>query len=205
MDKIFITKIDKVLKEYDSVSTVDWHGNELVIKRAIGLDDVVLFISNVVDACFADIDNGYSPEFKDFAIRYNIISMYTNLKLPDDMGHRYKILYLTDIIDVVMAKINMHQFNDIMRAIDDKIDAKIYTNNEMFELKINSAIEQIATLSQTIASLFEGVDEEDIKNMVNAISNGKLDEEKLVDAIVNTKVHAEKSDDIVNAKGDEEV
>ena len=192
-DMISISALDKIIKEATTeTAESDFYGNKLVVKTTLPFADMVRFVNEVVDNCFSD-SGEYLPEVKKFIIDINIVQYYSNVRLPDDVKHKYDIIIKTGIADVVRQYVDDDQFASIMRAIDDKIRSRVHTNEQLFENRLSVAMHTIESLIQNVKTSFEGISPEDVKNMLNAISDGKFDEEKLVSAYLNAKEDGTKS------------
>lgn len=117
--KISIASFDKVLKEQAVPNTTEhWFGNEVVIKHTISIAQMLAFVDNVVSSCFHD--EGYMPEVKDLLIKSNLLTRYANFTLPENLEHRYTLIYNTDAVAMVSKHISSAQFDEILRAIDEK-------------------------------------------------------------------------------------
>ena len=113
--KVSISQIDKVMKEvYVPATTVEWHGVEIVVKKSLTLEDMLKFVSDVVKTCTEQEAGGYMPELKDFAIRLNVVEMYSNVKLPDNVNHKYFILVNSGIVETILENININQYEELI-------------------------------------------------------------------------------------------
>ena len=185
--RLSINALENATKDnYPTTTTVEWNGLQVVIRRNLGFDEMRVFVDGVTKACFADDDIVFMPENKDFAIRAIGVELYTNIATPSNLNKRYELLYASDIWAVVLAHIDIEQFSEMMCAIDAKIEnianASISTINKQ-AADLYSAIENI---QEQLSSLFGGVGADDIKNLVGAISDGGIDEEKLMRAYIGT-------------------
>lgn len=179
--KISINAMDKVAKEnYQRLIEKDWNGSRLVIRRLLSLNEILEFTKRVTESCFAQDTNEYLPEVRDFAIRSNVVEMYANVKLPDNLEHQYELLYMTDIFDAVFAEIDKVQFEALVNAIDEKIATAAEANIQMLQVKIDDAAHSVAAIVEKVASLFEGLGNDDIRNFVDAVGKNGIDEEKIV-------------------------
>lgn len=169
---------------------VKWHGLEISIKRRLSLSDMMRFVDYVVKSCFSE-DAVYLPEIRDFAIGCSIIEQYTNIDLPESVEDKYEAINGSDIVNVILEYVDMRQFNKILEAIDDKIDAIVQTNISAVTRQINSLYASIEELEKQFEAMFGDVTGEDVTNLIGAITNGKLDEEKLMDAYVSKRVDNE--------------
>lgn len=172
----------------------DWNGANVTVTPVLSMEDMMLFVDTVVRSCFNSINGEYHPEIKDFLIRSCILELYANFELPEDMRIRYNIVYATDITYEVMKYINQAQFDAITMAIDRKIEERININVAKFEKEREDTLSVINELLDTIRSVFDGIDENAVKDLVGALANTQFDMDKLVEKVVseNAKALADK-------------
>lgn len=184
MEKISIEKMDEILSDYFPDSeTVDFHGVNLTILKRIPFSTACEMVRKVADACFGE-DGEYKPEIRDFALKICCVEAYTNVRLPsDNVEHQYDIVYGTDLFDVMFQVIDSCQLNEIMDAVQDRIDVRNEANRVLFESELNHMMKTIGELGAQITDLFGSVSAEDIQNMVKALGDG-VDEGKLVSEVV---------------------
>lgn len=176
-----------VMKEnFDNEMSIDWHGITVEVKKVIPYADMLAFVEMVFAACFAD-GGKYMPERFDMVFNACIVGTYTNITLPKDADDVYSILFNSDLIGMVMGIVNNQQIDSIRRAAERKIAHKLRTNENEINAAINKTVESIANLSSAVGDLFDGVTNEDIANVMSAIGNGKIDEEKLMEAYIKYK------------------
>ena len=181
--KISITTLDKVMRETQTpVVNVDWHGVEITIKNTLPFRDVLAFVDSVSKSCFASATNAYLPEVKVFAIKCCVLEMYANFSLPANVEHKYDLVYNTDAFDVVLEHINIKQLNEIVDAISEKVENMAQANVEAINKQMNEIYAAFDGLQKQIGGIFSGVSSEDISKFVNAVSDGELDENKLMQA-----------------------
>lgn len=186
--KFSITLLDKIVKEnIEEKVVVDFYGSDLSISRFLDLTQMIQFVNQVVDGCFDDSTGEYIPEVKGLLIDRNTVLYYANVNLPDDFKHMYDILTKTGIADTIRENIDKRQYGNILRAIDEKVDAKIYTNEQLFTNKLSSAISTMESLSNNITDLFKDMSPDQMRAALGAISGG-MDETKLVDAVLSHEV-----------------
>ena len=116
-----------------------------------------------------------------------LIQHYTNIDLPDSLEERNKFIYETDIVQTVLNFVNPYQFNEIIRAIDLKIDYMADANIEAINKKMDELYMSFEELSNSLETVFGGINEDSMVDLVNAIKDGRLDEGKLVEAYFDTK------------------
>ena len=122
MKKISISQMDKVMKSLGNTeATFEWNGVTVVVKTLLSFQEMMEFAGRVKANCF--VDGEYLPEVRDFAIRDCIVDMYSNIRLPDNIEHKYEILYRTDICQEIVKYVNSDQYEQLLVAIDDKITA----------------------------------------------------------------------------------
>lgn len=181
MDKISISAIEKVMKEeFSNVATVDWHGNQLIVQRTLPLQDMLMFVSTVVDSCFNKTTSEFIPEAKDFALMNCIVEFYANVRLPESMERRYDLLYRTDLIRAILDNVNDHQFNEMVVAINAKVRNRADSNAEKILRQFASTQERFEELAEQVSELFSGVTNEDLTKLAGAVADGSIDEEKIV-------------------------
>ena len=173
---------DKVVREQAAADKViDWHGVEVTVKHTIGLADMMEFVHNAAESCFTE-SGTFVPEVMDFAIKSNILSRYANFVLPEDLEHRYALIYGSDIVDLVCRYINGDQLKEIMAAVKRKVDYACDANVSMMQKKASELFDAFENLSKQAENMFSGVSQEDIQKLLGAISNGGFNEDALVKA-----------------------
>ena len=132
--KISIASLDKVLKEQAvDIATEQWFGNEVKIKHTLSFSEALAFVDDVVSSCF-HTTGGYMPELQEFVVKSNILTRYANFNLPDNLEHRYSLLYNTDAVDVVIRHINQKQLDDILESISETITTRTLSSVESLRL-----------------------------------------------------------------------
>lgn len=186
--RVSITTLDKIAKETfnNNVETFEWYGTDIVIKHSIGLSDVLEFVNNVVESCFGESEN-FIPEVMDFAIKGNILTKYANLTMPENLEHRYDLIYQTDIVDEVCKRINRAQLQEVISSISKKIDYLCSVNASVVQQKLNELVIAFEGMQKQTASLFDNVSNEDIEKLIGAVSGGSISEEKIVEAYMKHK------------------
>lgn len=185
--KVSIALFDKIAKEhFNNEVTIQWHDAEVNVKRSLPMREVLAFVDDVVESCFHD-QYGFMPEVKNFAIRSNVLSRYANFALPDNLEHRYQMVYCTDAVDAVCEVINTTQLQEIEDAIEDKIQFNCDTRTVELQKRIEQAADAIDELRNNVESIFSGVTQDDIRTLMGAITESGLDEQKIVKAYMDQK------------------
>jgi len=182
--KVSIALFDKIAKEqFQNEATIEWHDAQLRVKYALSLTDMLAFVDDVVGSCFHD-KLGYMPEVKDFAIKTNILSRYANFSLPDNLEHRYQLVYMTDAVDAVCAAIDGTQLQEIVNSINSKIRFLCDSKATMIQERINDVLSTMEEMRDNTKSIFDGITQDDLKNLMGAITSNGMDEQKLVQAYI---------------------
>lgn len=193
--RISVNAFETIMRNtYNPTTTVEWNGVEIIINKTLSLKEMMKFVNSVVTSCFEKDSNKYLPEIKDFAIRVQILEKYSNFTMPKNVETQYDLVYQTNAVETVLSHIDSCQFHEICDAITRKIDNTAQSNIEAVNKQIAEAYSSIEELTSQFTELFSGVSEADIKAVTEAISNTKLDEEKLVRAFATQ---------VTNKNGDE--
>lgn len=194
--KISISTLDAIIKEnYNNTVTAEWYGVEVTIKKTLSLNEVLEFVNDVVMSCFQD-KRGFMPEVVDFAIKSNILSRYANYSLPDKLEHRYEIIYFTDAVEFVRQYINDNQLDEITASIYKKINYLCNSNVMEIQKQMMDLVSAFDTMQKKTADMFGNLTPEDITKVIGAFEDGKLSEEKLVEAYLQKTRPAKKEAEV---------
>lgn len=182
--KVSINKLEEAVNsQYKATTIVDWNGLNITINRILSLKSMMTFVDSVIKNCFGKKDGEYRPEVKDFAVRNCIIKHYTNISLPSNIEKRYNLLYRSDLLNTVMNNIDQSQFDEMVKAIEEKLSHLAQANIEAINRQMNELYTSFANLGKQLS----GVDAEALNGVMNALSNGKIDETKIVREVMNYK------------------
>lgn len=193
MEKISYEVIKSVIGTENDVSKFVWAGLEVEVKRFLTMEETFDFTNTVFETCFRQSDSSYRPEVKDFIVRSCILDFYTNVEVPDDLKDRYDMVYRYGVIPEVMKYIDQTQFNAIMAAIDCKIEDKLNTNVERIERDIAEVGRIIDEVKVQFNGIFDGIDNETIRQIAAAIANMNIDPAVLAKSVVEARGEADKS------------
>lgn len=184
--RISVSAFEKIMKGiYNPTEVIEWQGVEITIKQTLSLVEMMNFVDSVTKSCFTSDDNKYVPEIKDFAIRCCVLEMYANFAMPTNIERKYELVYCTDAFDVVVRHINACQFNEILNAIDDKVDNIAQANIEAVHRQMNELYMALNGMQEQISNIFSGIGSGEMAKIVDAIAGGRFDEDKLVQAYIN--------------------
>lgn len=194
--RISIAAFDKVAKEQAVNDTVfDWHGVEITVKYTLGLTDMMEFVHDAAESCFSE-SGTFVPEVMDFAIKSNILSRYARFTLPDNLEHRYALIYETDAVDVVCEHINERQLQEITASIKRRVNYVCESKVTLIQQKAEEMFMAFEKLQKQSESMFDNVSKEDIQKLLSAVANGGFDEEAVVKAyLAQTKSPDSQKDD----------
>ena len=179
--RITINAFEKALEHgVPETITIEWNGLEVDIKPTLSLGEMYGFVNGVVSVCVNQETGVYNAEIKDFAIKMMVLENYANFTLPKNSERAYELIYRTEAYFKVKEYINPVQFDEICEAIDAKIEYILKSNVEAVNKQISEMFSSMENIQEQFSSLLGDVDGEDIKGLIGAITNGKLDEEKLM-------------------------
>ena len=160
---ISIEKMDEIIMDYypDTVA-VDFHGQELVIRRTITMEEMALLTKTVAERCFDEKTGEYLPELLRYLTDILIIAFYTNVRVPRNAEKQYRMLRQTDLMRVVHDNISDDQYYEITEAIDDRIRLRNERNTKMVEKQIQDAVSSVTAIADLLDGMFDGVDKDDV-------------------------------------------
>lgn len=182
--RISVNAMDEILKRFENTETVQWNGMEVIITRNLSLEDMLAFADSVVKSCFDQTTGAYMPEVKDFVVRINVMERYANFTMPSKAERQYDIVMQSGAYEMILDHINMAQFGELMRAIDAKLQNAADANVQMVFKQFNDVVTAFEGLQEKVGALFSGVDPADIGNLMSAMSEHGIDEEKVVQAYI---------------------
>lgn len=157
-------------------------GTMLSVRRTLPLSDAMKFITDVVASC-ADVDEGeYTYSGYDFALRANTIAYYAELKIgKSDMNKLYRLVYETDIYDLVKSVINEKQYDALIDAVWGELEyaREMLTSTAGAKtMEILSQMGEFAAAMETMTEQMRGMDIEGAMDvMLNAIPSPAADEQ----------------------------
>lgn len=184
-DRITVNALENAVKQEEAVRTVAWNGLEIKVKNNISFDEMRLFVSAVTESCFSEVGE-YRPEFREFVTRALVLSLYTNVTLPKSLDAQYNIVY-SGVVDEVLRYINYEQYDHISWAIDEKINQALKENIDA----LNKQRKQLDEDMDNMRKLVDGIEPEDVENLVSALSKMNITEEGLMQAYINNKLASE--------------
>lgn len=191
--KISVSELEKAIGDVRPIQTeIEWNGLKILVNDMISLEDMSDFVNSVTASCFRTEDFSFIPEWKDFTTRVAVIDLYTNITLPRNPQKIYDILYNTQLFDAVVENINQGQFEDILRAINEKIRFHERNLTAIAGMQMVSLADSVQKLQSTLGSMVEGIGPDDLRTVVKALENG-MDEQKLAQAVLQERSGGQES------------
>ncbi len=118
--KVSISDFERIANEQrHNDTTIDWNGVEVTVKYSLSLAEMLKFVQNIVDTCV--VDGMFLPEVFDFAVQANILSLYANFKIPDNVEKAYDLVMTTDAVEFVSGEIDDVQLKSMVSSAREKI------------------------------------------------------------------------------------
>ena len=174
----------------ENIITFMWGDIEVTVKRRLPLSEYVDFVEGVVKECFTKDDFTYLPEIKNFVINCYVLTKYANFTLPSSIHNQYEI-YDSNAVSEVLKYVDANQFGEIVDAIDAKIDAELRLGTSVIQAQFSRLAASLSDLEEKFEGIFSGIGKDEMLEMINAITDGKFDETKLVSAYLDQKKRAE--------------
>lgn len=206
-NRISINKLESTMMNNTITVPMDEHQDiDITIRRVLPLQDVLQFVEDVVSSCIDAETGRYIPEIQAFTVRASVLTRYANFTLPKDPAKQYDLIYNTTAFFQVMNHIDRVQYDEILYAINKRIDHEVSMMESTMATQMSDLTEKINTFIDNSEAMFGSVDGGDmsalVKNLVNADS---IDEEKLVEAVYKARKNEDnnKNDNpIVESSGD---
>lgn len=179
--------LDAILKGLEQkITTKEWNGITINIRDSLTNVDAIRFTKVITDLCFTE-SGEYLPEVFEYAYDFAVVSFYSDFKLPATLEDQYKILVFTDLVEVVLSYVDSKQFEAVFDATKEKIDYRLKTEVDAIKKQAEEMINSVDALLTKLSETFGEFDNKEIKGLVKALSSGKIDEKKIMDAYLSLK------------------
>lgn len=182
-----------------SESEIEWNGIKINIKRILSFREMMEFVQSVVQLCFESETGSYIPEVKFFAIRAFMLEKYTDMDLPAEIEKKYKLIYSTDIAQTVMKHIDSVQFQEIVQAVDAKLDYITSANIEAQNKQMKAFYDSLERMETQFSDIFSGLDSNAIAKLMEEIIHKEPEDVKLIKAdFVNKTAETSETEERLN-------
>lgn len=185
--KISINALEKCIERKPEIVNIEWNGLDITIKTRLSFEEMMAFVDGVAESCFAADTKAFIPVAKDFVIGCLVIEMYSNLTLPQNVNKKYEIVSGCDVVDVILENVDKAQFDNIVKSINEKIRYLIEENLAQATIKTNDLLYSVSDIESKVGDLVSKITPDDMRTLITSISNGKLDEGKLMGAYLESK------------------
>lgn len=188
--KVAINQFDKVYEKRKETSVIPYQINneetiEITVKKYLSFSDMYIFVNSVVNNCFDDEGN-YLSYIKDFVIKSKLISIYTNLRTPDNIEKLNSWIYNTTLCSDIKREINSQQYFGLIDSIDDEIERRIRLNRK--ESKLDVLFNDISNLVNKFSENFDTETIEKITSLADALKGKDFTQDDIVNSILNRQV-----------------
>lgn len=171
---------------------ITWCGYTVAVKRVLPFAEMMHFVDGVVAGCFATSDGSYMPEVRDIYFRCSIVGFYTNIELPDSIEDKNKIVYGTDIIDMILQNVDKGQFRAIMDGIEKKIDYLVNTDVKRIENEVKASTDEIIMQCEELNKVFSGIGTDEMADFIKSVTKMNFDEKAVIGAYAELEQKAKK-------------
>lgn len=120
-ERLDVDTVMKVgMRGFKDETPYNWHGKMIKIRYMLSRDEEIELIQSII-RCFSvdDVYGGCVPEFVDLATRANIVAAYALVELPGTIEEQHRLLYHSDLYDVVLRMANKAQIDSILAAVKE--------------------------------------------------------------------------------------
>ena len=179
--KISVNAFEKAGKERCSNTfEAKWHDLDITFTYTIGLEDVLSIIEEVSSNCFLS-DGTFVPGVMMPLLYGAVISKYTNISLPANLSSRYDLIARSGIMEFIMDNINVDQFNQIVDAIERKVDYLCDSNTAEFSRAVAEMTVSLGDMKARTEELMSSISSADITQILSFISDEGDVEKKAAD------------------------
>lgn len=199
IQKLILSQLSKNEQENKIIYNFNISNGESIaveIKKLLTADEMDNMVVAIVNSLFDS--NVYHASIKDLIISKAIVLYYTNIKDNISNEDLINIIYNTTIIDTIISKINIKQFNVLQSAIDDLIEYRKADINSAQVKRLNEITTSLDLYLNIIKTVTEQYENIDIKDLIDSVkSMTKISDESLVNNILSHRDAKNKENDNV--------
>lgn len=179
-------KASDIINNDSIVSEIECNGVKVKVLYTVGVTGVFNIVKRVSELIYGK-DGEFRPEIIEALTKAFIIGEYTDVDISDDIETMFSLVYGTDLYNLVSGKINQSELSMIERAVKSSVDHAIRIESNTVNAKCYEMLVQLSDMYDQLCAIFDSVKNEDVKKVLSALSNGKIDEEKLMKAYLKNK------------------
>ena len=135
---------------------------EVPVKTRLSLSERADMVEDIVSMVFRS--DKFAPYFKRFAMDYNLITYFTDIKLPNNAERIYQFICDTGISQRIAEIVGLDYIGDIMREANELIEYRKATM-----VRRSKIDDVLSAITDVIKSLKEKTDGMDINQLVEMI------------------------------------
>lgn len=175
------------------------------VKRVISLYDATLFTDGVADACVTE-DGNYNPAFKEYMTKLSTLAYFTDIEaesfddVTDEDYLAYTEFFATEDFEKIIDCIDSDFYNQLLDAVDEKIDFKIECYTCSLTSGTHEALNNIQNflkeLEDSLPQIYESLNNEDIQKIVKSMTDiGNIGETDVIDRVIKPIYESEEKDE----------
>lgn len=193
-DVVTINSIDKILDNTEKISTVTLSTRnepiEIKVKRTIPFDKYSDMISDIKNMMFDLKEGKYKSNYNTFAIDYNIIKYFTNIK-TDNQAKIFELINKTNIIEQISHLIKPSR-ETIVADVDCTVD---FLKRTIFHASpwdsVAEKIDELLSQMDSMANQINGIDKDTLTRGIELLGSvSKNDLKDIAKDIVMQKANS---------------
>jgi hypothetical protein len=177
---------EELAKDWKDYHVVEFDGLEVKVKDFLSFEEFCMAYESVLSVCFPDGD--FYPPMREFGIKSVLINIYTNLALPEDFNELFIAVSSIDVDRLLhLDKVSFEQFRSLIETINSGIEHNIMMSANGSKKEIEELLSSLKNIAKMYQELYEGINTDDLNNLISALGENGIDEEKIVKAILSNK------------------
>jgi len=167
-DTVSITLGDFDIPE--SITAIDIHGKEVLVKSGLGLTDTIGFVDSVTSTVIDPETGEYRPELFDFTFEAMVLMYFTDIALPKDAGEQFGLVCHTNLCFEVKRSIDTEQLDSLYAAAERKVAHLLRCAENTLASKMADLLASFEQLRESTRDVFSSVGGADLKALVEHLS-----------------------------------
>ena len=170
----------------------------LQVKRMLPLGDAVNFVNDIATMCLDEERGEYQPEYFDFMVRLCVVMYYANVDLTKDIRRAYRVLYETNLFELVYQQVNNMQASNLILAAEKRVEHARHILESSVAGKVTEMMNKMENIIAGSEQMMEVIDDDGFKEAVKNLANvGVL---KLDENVINQFAEQPSQDGIAEAE-----